>query len=251
MVHLGLFEGIGGFSLAAKWLGWQTVAWCEINPFSQRVLVHHFSSAESFKDITKADLSGYANKVDALSGGWPCQRYSVAGDRRGEEPLKEDLIRIVQQVKAPWLVLENVYNFLSEQFAGEHDGLCMQLEHMGYELQTFDIDAASCGLPTVERHIWIVASSDCFRQQRRMENKIQNKPVLQRQLQGSYQREDFRWHLPESRVHGLGKGFPDELSGITLSKWHTEAIRSLGNAIPPPVAYEIFKVIDEIESKTG
>ena len=246
-----MFEGIGGFSLAAKWLGWKTIAWCEIHPFCQKILKHHYSLAEAFNDIAKTDFTPYANKVDVLSGGWPCQRYSIAGHRSGKEPLKEDLVRVIREIKAPWLVLENVYNFISEQFAGEHDGLCLQLEHLGYEVQTFDVDAASCALPTVERHVWIIASSDSFRQQRSMEDKVQNESLLQRQFQRGHQREVFRWHLPESRVHELGKGFSDRLSGIAVSKWHIEAIKSLGNAIPPHVAYQIFCAIDETERELG
>ena len=71
--HLGLFEGIGGFSLAAKWMGWETKAWCEWNEFGQKVLRHHFPEAEGFGDITKTDFTKYANTIDILTGGFPCQ----------------------------------------------------------------------------------------------------------------------------------------------------------------------------------
>lgn len=73
MKHIGLFEGIGGFSLAARWMGWETVAWCEWNEFCQKVLRHHFPEAEGFGDITKTDFKKYANKIDILTGGEPCR----------------------------------------------------------------------------------------------------------------------------------------------------------------------------------
>lgn len=244
MTHIGLFAGIGGFELAAKWMGWETLAWCEWNKFGQKVLRHHFPEAEGFGDITKTDFKKYANRIDILTGGWPCQKYSIAGSRVGDEPLKEDVIRVVRDVEAPWLVLENVYNFISEQFASEHDGLLQQLENMGYETQTFDIDAASCGLQTVERHIWIVATSDSFRQKRSKQKEVQDKPLLPREFSGSHKREANRWQLPKHRVCQLGEGVPGELSGITVSKWHGESIQAIGNAIPPQVAFEIFKAIE-------
>ena len=85
MTHLGLFEGIGGFSLAACWMGWQTLAWCEWNEFGQKVLRYHFPEAEGFGDITKTDFTKYANRIDILTGGFPCQPYSVAGKQLGKE----------------------------------------------------------------------------------------------------------------------------------------------------------------------
>ena len=57
MKHIGLFEGIGGFSLAARWIGWETIAWCEWNEFGQKVLRYHFPEAEGFGDITKTDFT--------------------------------------------------------------------------------------------------------------------------------------------------------------------------------------------------
>ena len=77
--HIGLFEGIGGFSLAARWAGWETVAWCEWNEFAQKVLKHHFPEAEGHGDITKTDFTKYANTIDIVTGGFPCQPYSLAG----------------------------------------------------------------------------------------------------------------------------------------------------------------------------
>lgn len=61
MKHIGLFEGIGGFSLAARWIGWETVAWCEIDTFCQKVLKHHFPEAQDFKDIHNLTVDNYGN----------------------------------------------------------------------------------------------------------------------------------------------------------------------------------------------
>lgn len=247
MKHGSLFSGIGGFDLAAEWMGWQNIFHCECNEFGQKILKHYWPNAISYGDITTTDFNVHRGQIDILTGGFPCQKYSIAGARIGEEPLKEEFVRVIREVQAPWLLIENVYNFISEQFAEEHNSLCQQLENMGYQCQTFDIDAASCGIPTVERHIWIVATSDGFRQKRGQQEKIQNKPLLQGKFQGSNKREGNRWQLPSSRVCELGKGFPFELDAIAVSKWHGESVQAIGNAIVPQVAYEIFKAIEMIE----
>jgi DNA (cytosine-5)-methyltransferase 1 len=109
--HLGLFEGIGGFSLAARWMGWETLAWCEWNEFGQKVLRHHFPKAEGFGDITKTDFTKYANTIDILTGGFPCQPYSVAGKRKGKEDerhLWPEMLRAIREVNPTFIVGENV-----------------------------------------------------------------------------------------------------------------------------------------------
>lgn len=244
MNHGTVFSGIGGFELAAEWMGWKNVFHTEINPIARKVLKYYWPKAESYEDITKTDYTIWRGKLDILTGGWPCQKYSIAGSKVGNEPLKEHFLRVFRESKPSIGVLENVGNFIGEQFAYEHDDLCKSLEDLDYEVQTFDIDAASCGLQTMERHIWIIATSNSFRQKRSKQKEISYLQTLQRKFQGGYQREPFRWELPESRVCELGKGFPYELSGITLSKWHGEALQAIGNAVPPQVVYEIFKVIE-------
>ncbi|HEV3223916.1 MAG TPA: DNA cytosine methyltransferase [Puia sp.] len=250
MTHGSLFSGIGGFDLAAEWMGWENVFHCEINEFCLKVINYYWPDSEIYRDIKLFNATKFKNIIDVLSGGWPCQKYSIAGSKAGEEPLKDEFVRIIREIEAPWLCLENVGNFIGKQFAKEHDELCLQLEDMGYETQTFDIDAASCGLPTVERHIWIVATSDSFRQKRIIPKAFQNVKTQQREFQGSYQREAFRWDVPESRVCQLGEGISYKLDGITVSKWHGEMIQATGNAIPPQVAYEIFKAIEQFEKVT-
>jgi len=245
MRHASLFSGIGGFDLTARWMGWINVFHCEQNPFCQTVLKHHFPEAEGHGDITKTDFTKYANTIDILTGGWPCQKYSIAGAKSGNEPLKEDLIRAVREIKPRYCVLENVGNFIGKQFAHEHSELCKRLEDMGYTVQTFDIDAASCGLPTMERHIWIVAQAHSVGQKGSVKKAVQDKSALPRELSGGYTGDTGRWVLPESRVCDLGKGIPDGLAGISFSKWHGEAIQAIGNAIPPQVAFQIFKAIQE------
>ena len=111
MTHLGLFAGIGGFELAARWAGWETVAVCEWDSFCQKVLKHHFPNAEQYSDIRAADFTRYAGQIDILTGGFPCQPYSSAWKRLGKEDerhLWPEMLRAIQEVAPRWVVGENV-----------------------------------------------------------------------------------------------------------------------------------------------
>jgi DNA (cytosine-5)-methyltransferase 1 len=237
MRHGSLFSGIGGFDLAAQWMGWENVFHCEINPFCQKVLKHHFPNADSYEDITKFYGRKYRGIIDIISGGWPCQKYSVAGYQRGNEPLKDQMLRVFGEIKPNWGgVFENVGGFLNPKFAKEHNDLCLCLEDMGYQVQTFDIDSPSCGLSTLERHIWVVASNNSFVP--KSSGIYKNKDAeLQREFSRSNQGEYDRWRTPESRLLRVGEGVSRRVD--------RDRVGAIGNAIPPQIAYEIFKAIEE------
>jgi len=247
ITHGSLFSGIGGFDLAAEWLGWKNVFHCEINEFCNTVLTYYWPKASSVKNIIGYGWKKWKGKIDVLSGGWPCQKYSVAGKRTGNEPLKDEMLEAIRVIKPSWCVLENVYGFITKKFAGEHRLLCEQLEAMGYDVQTLDIDAASCGIPTVERHIWIVASASGERQRRNIKIPVpdisRTKEPFQRGNKGKFR----RWRLPKSRVGKLGEGVPNGLDTAAISKrkWHAQSLQAYGNAIVPQVAWYIFRAIQQ------
>ena len=83
MTHASLFSGIGGFDLAAEWAGWTNVFNCEIDSFCRKVLKYHFPDAEQYEDIKKSDFSKWRDRIDVLTGGFPCQPFSLAGKRSG------------------------------------------------------------------------------------------------------------------------------------------------------------------------
>ena len=116
MTHASLFSGIGGFDLAAEWIGWNNIFHCEWNPFGQRVLAHHFPNSKSYNDITKTDFSIHAGEIDVLTGGFPCQPYSSAGKRLGkadERHLFPEMLRAINEVKPTWVVGENVLGIVN------------------------------------------------------------------------------------------------------------------------------------------
>ena len=160
MTHASLFSGIGGFDLAAEWMGWNNLFHCEWNPFGQKVLKHHFPNSISYNDITKTDFTIHSGSVDILTGGFPCQPYSTAGKRLGkqdERHLFPEMLRCIKEVKPRWVVGENVRGLVSWNeglvFHEVHD----DLEREGYEVQSFLIPAASVGAPHQRYRVWFVA----------------------------------------------------------------------------------------------
>jgi DNA (cytosine-5)-methyltransferase 1 len=166
MTHLGLFEGIGGFSLAAKWMGWETLAWCEWNEFGQKVLRYHFPEAEGFGDITKTDFTKYANRIDILTGGFPCQPYSMAGKRLGKEDdrhLWPEMLRVIREVQPTWVVGENVFGLINWSGGLVFHEVQADLEAEGYEVQPYVLPAVSVNAPHRRDRVWFVAYNSGFR----------------------------------------------------------------------------------------
>lgn len=85
MNHASLFSGIGGFDLAAREVGWNNVFQCEIDPFCQSVLKYYFPKTVLYEDIKRTDFTSWKGKIDVLTGGFPCQPFSVAGQRKGAD----------------------------------------------------------------------------------------------------------------------------------------------------------------------
>ena len=111
MNHASLFSGIGGAEVAASMMGWQNLFHCEIQEFPRKVLQYWFPNSESYEDITKTDFHQWQGKVDVLTGGFPCQPFSVAGRRKGEDDnryLWPQMLRAIREIKPTWIVGENV-----------------------------------------------------------------------------------------------------------------------------------------------
>jgi DNA (cytosine-5)-methyltransferase 1 len=162
MKHGSLFSGIGGFDLAAEWMGWENVFHCEWNEFGQKVLHHYWPNAESFDDITKTDFTKYANKIDILTGGFPCQPYSMAGKRKGKEDerhLWPEMLRAIREIKPKYIVGENVFGLLNWNGGLVFDEVHTDLEFEGYEVQAVVIPAAAVNAPHGRDRVWFVATN--------------------------------------------------------------------------------------------
>ena len=160
MRHGSLFSGIGGFDLAAEWMGWTNVFHVERDPFCQRVLAHHFPSSQGFSDVKTFDGRPFRGHVDILTGGFPCQPYSTAGKRLGkddERHLWPEMCRIILEVAPAYVVGENVRGLLNWNGGVVFDEVCADLEYLGYEVWTGILPAAGVGAPHRRDRIWWIA----------------------------------------------------------------------------------------------
>lgn len=169
MTHGSLFSGIGGFDLAAEWAGFTNLFNCEWEEFPRKVLKHHFPNAEQYEDIHDFDATNYNGRIDILSGGFPCQPFSVAGKRKGSEDerhLFPEMLRVIRECQPRWVVGENVRGLVSWSDGLVFETCCTDLEALGYSVQSFVIPACATGAPHRRDRVWIVAHSDNFGTQR-------------------------------------------------------------------------------------
>lgn len=152
--HIDLFSGIGGFALACRWNGIETVQFVEIDPFCQKVLNKNFPGVPIHDDIKTFKYDGDPPFI--LTGGFPCQPFSCAGKRRGKEDdryLWPEMLRVVSEAKPRWVIGENVAGFINMGL----DQCVSDLENQGYEVQAFVIPACAVGAPHRRDRVWICA----------------------------------------------------------------------------------------------
>jgi len=157
--------------------GWNNLFHCEWNPFGQKVLKHYWPEAESFNDITKTDFTRYANRIQILTGGFPCQPYSTAGKRKGkddERHLWPEMLRAIREIRPRWVVGENVLGLVNWSGGLVFHEVQADLEAEGYEVQPFLLPAAAVNAPHRRDRIWFVAYANSFRNDRSKKSTTSN-----------------------------------------------------------------------------
>lgn len=167
MKMLDLFSGIGGISLAAEWAGIETIAFCEIEPFCQKILQKHWPEVPIFEDVKKLNRqvlidSGVikdGETIDIVCGGYPCQPFSYAGNRRGEEDdrhLWPHVKELLQEIRPRWFIGENVAGHVTLGL----DTVLSDLESIGYSTQSFIIPAVAVNAPHRRDRVFIVGYTE-------------------------------------------------------------------------------------------
>ena len=162
MKFLSLFSGIEAASVAWKDLGWQCVGVSEIEPFPCAVLKKHYPNVPNLGDITKItkEMLNELGPIDIVVGGSPCQSYSVAGNKKGlDDPrgqLMFDYIRVVRDTKPKWFIWENVPGVLSSNNGKDFGSLLWEMEKLGYDLAWRVLDSKDFGVPQKRRRVFLV-----------------------------------------------------------------------------------------------
>ena len=231
---LDLFSGIGGFSLGLERAGMQTAAFCEIDTYCQQVLERHWPNTATFGDIKQLTSRRPHNdgilSIDIICGGYPCQPFSVAGKRRGENDprhLWPEMYRLIRELGPRWVICENVAGHVELGL----DAVLADLENAGYTATPFIIPACAVGAPHRRDRVWIVAHAAGLRLPRPL-------GPHQRQPAPKLPPEAIRWELPQPFTLGSDDGIPNRL----------ERTQAVGNAVVPQIPELIGRAIIAFET---
>lgn len=282
MTHLSLFSGIGGLDLAAEWAGFRTVGQCEWAEYPTKVLEKHWPEVPRWRDIRTLTGDSFYERtglrtVNVISGGFPCQPFSVAGKRRGKEDnryLWPEMLRVIQEIRPAWVVGENVAGIVSMAL----DTVLSDLESIGYDCQAFIIPACAVDAPHRRDRCAIVgyrssylADSECIglrengnqsdhdkewddsaqKQGRRSElrsfgccssyvSDAESTERTRSWTEARRRRAEFGcggWWPVEPDVGRVAHGIPNRV----------DRLKCLGNAVVPQQFYPIFEAIAKIE----
>ena len=164
ITHLSLFSGIGGIDLAAEWAGIHTIGQCEWAEYPTKVLEKHWPNVPRWKDIRTLTGDDFYERtgrrtVDIISGGFPCQPFSVAGKQRGKEDdryLWPEMVRVIKELRPTWVVGENVAGIIKMALSD----ILYELEACGYRTRTFLIPACAVGARHRRYRVAIVGYSE-------------------------------------------------------------------------------------------
>ena len=272
--HLDLFSGIGGFALAAKWHGMKTVAFCEIDPWARSVLNKNFPGVPIHEDVKQLSGKQYEG-IDLITGGYPCQPFSLAGKRGGESDdrhLWPEVFRIIKEARPRWVLCENVVGHVTMGL----DKVLSDLESEGYAGEPIIIPACAKNAQHRRDRVWIIAHSGCSRLQGgersgrtgekgeslRYPPQLDQEPISSNPTSSSRRQGQGRAVEPVDSKKNQDRetdkfkhelGWPDEppvcraINGVSR-RMDANRLRGLGNAIVPQVAYEIMAAMFSCEN---
>ena len=263
---LDLFSGIGGFSLGLTRAGFETIAFCEIDKYCQSILKKHWPDIPVFDDIKNLHAKDINATIDVICGGFPCQPFSVAGSRKGQDDdrfLWPEMFRLIQESHPRWVIGENVPGIINMAL----DQVLSDLESEGYKTQTFIIPACAINAPHRRDRVWIVADNESWidRQHNSESNQRQKhesgKSACNENVSdscGTGRKKRFTSSLTDNKGYFARTDF----ERITTTEWITEPgicsrndgvsqrvarLKALGNSVVPYIPEIIGRMIIEYE----
>lgn len=282
LTHLDLFSGIGGFAIAAQRAGFRTVGFSEVKAHAIRKYRRRFPNTPPFGDVTKRkSFSHLRGRVTVTSAGFPCQPWSNAGKREGENDdrhLGSAMLDVLEEVRTPWFVGENVPGFVG---MGGFDALAAALENLGYSVQPFIIPACAVGNWQLRERLCLVAHREGWGCE--PERELRFEPEAERAAGGDQASDDSisglrragrgQFHAPtfaESETQGRAWHDSFDAAELRFPRWDADLpevlrmadglslgldsgerngrIEALGNAIVPQAFEPFFHWIRQIET---
>ncbi len=271
LTHLSLFSGIGGLDLAAEWAGFMTVGQCEFADYQTKVLEKHWPDVPRWRDIRTLTKESFYERtglrtVDVISGGFPCQPFSVAGKQKGKEDdryLWPEMLRVIRELRPRCVVGENVPGIIKIA-AGQ---VVKDLERAGYHVVVLNFEAAAVGAWHRRSRVFFTgladvadadgsglqgseqpetpdAAEDAGEQPSRVpagECRETADNAVRGRCTGDARREQLqefahgRCWAAEPDVGRVAHGIPNRV----------DRLKCLGNAVVPQQAYPIFKALRE------
>lgn len=242
--HLDLFSGIGGFALACRMVGGiETVGFCEREPYAQKVLKKHWPDVPICNDIHKMKGNDYGT-IDLITGGFPCQPYSLAGERRGNEDdraLWPQMLRVISEARPAWVLGENVVGLLSMGF----QEIRTDLESLGYSVGCAVIPAHSKDAPHKRDRVWILchlSDSEGLPVEERTEEPLPRIANIQVEFGRVGEAVGIRSELCDGIITGVVDGV-----SAGMDRHRKSRVIALGNAIVPQVAAEIIAAMKRVD----
>jgi len=256
LTHFSLFSGIGGIDLAAEWAGFTTVGQVEWADYPTKVLEKHWPDVPRWRDIRTVTKESFYEKtglrtVDLISGGFPCQPYSVAGKRKGKEDERDmwpEMFRIIREIRPTWVLGENVPGLLTANNGMRILEIKKDMETENYKTRFILSPASNYGAAFEGKRLFIIAASQgcghgrCASQKlREFEWKLVEEEPQRRKAWGEVERCIVQTIRHQETLPGNLRsdyGLPDWL----------DRLKCLGNAVVPQQVYPILKAIAEIET---
>lgn len=270
LTHLSLFSGIGGLDLAAEWAGFTTVGQCEFADYQTKVLEKHWPDVPRWRDVRTLTKESFYERtglrtVDVLSGGFPCQPFSVAGKQKGkgdDRYLWPEMLRVIRELRPRCVVGENVPGIIKIA-AGQ---VVKDLERAGYHVVVFNFEAAAVGAWHRRSRVFFTGLADvadaaceriqrhaaiCAAEQEKGSGEMQSDAesgnganvcnTVRGRCTGATRRGEWQ-ELADGRCWAVEPGMGRVANGVPH---RVDRLKCLGNAVVPQQAYPIFKALME------